>query len=735
MAQKRREVAELEEANKHLRNQVKAKRQNIATLEDLLKETNKARERDLLGLKNKIDPVDDGRPNMIKLFIAGPEGLCIEFNEKSDSSVLHIQKVASQAFITRKQREQSSRKLYVKLVHKGKLLQEESSLRECGVNSGDTILAIVEQGEETKEEPPPAVIVQQSAPQPDKNLELIDFLTKEQETMRKFASDFQQSLKDLVNRPQEKNSDSDIIEKMDRKWGQFEHGMRNQLEAKLLEYQALLAAQERGGQVVPVENKIYVDRRQGNMGELENDGEGVNLDEIYNKLRTSATQINILENQGLTANALINDLSDARRRQQEEIEELRRMLRNRGEAAPPEKIVIREEVRAPAPSAEPQPKPAKVMQPLHARQQSIGSKGNKWNSLSLEHITPSAAMGPLEEKPSSTKGHAEIKMDVAPVKKPDVKPVPEKKQVTIVEEVKKPEPQKVEPPPPTTVDIIFPLKFNPDLESISKVDMTISLAVDLSTDALIFETRKAVANKAKVNLPKVVLKLGARPLFMELDLPRNISTNFNAKTAVDLAKKGELTVTIPKGTPLTNAQIDLLTASFEKSVIEDAHRASDSGPDEGKSSEGGEGKGGDDRRSQLKIFSAKNGSMKFKKRRNWDDEYDDEEERAALHMEKQISGRDPNEAGISSKAGYLSVHRPNQLYREVRNSLENALGDISDRDGLTDEEMKEKVRSLDRFIANQLYFPHLQIYVFLYVIVFANHFNSAPSLSNLRWPT
>lgn len=164
LAKKRRELAELEESTKLLRNQVKAKKQNIATLEDLLREANRTREKELRKLKMKTGDASEPRPAILHFFIAGPEGLCVEFTQKAETTIAQLHKEARKAFISKRDVDVSYDvdSVDLRLVFKGKLLLPEQTIEECEIREGDTIMAMLV---ERKRPAEPAATVQ-PAPAP-----------------------------------------------------------------------------------------------------------------------------------------------------------------------------------------------------------------------------------------------------------------------------------------------------------------------------------------------------------------------------------------------------------------------------------------------------------------------------------------------------------------------------------------------------------------------------------------
>lgn len=185
LAKKRRELAELEEATKHLRNQVKAKKQNISTLEDLLRENSRRS-----AHEPKPHPVEQPRqvkPDKISFFVAGPDGLCVEFTERPETSIFNLRKSVSQAFVSKRDTESEHYNKVVRLVHKGILMLDDRTIEYYGIKAGDTVVTVIEKGEAVA----PAPAAQQPSPAKDNNnlTEMIEFLSKQQDAMRQFAND------------------------------------------------------------------------------------------------------------------------------------------------------------------------------------------------------------------------------------------------------------------------------------------------------------------------------------------------------------------------------------------------------------------------------------------------------------------------------------------------------------------------------------------------------------------
>jgi hypothetical protein len=196
ITKKRREMVELEESVKQLRNQVKAKKQNIETLEDLIKETNKTRERELRQIKKGQQlgiPASDLRPSKVKFFIAGPEGLCVEFIMNIETEISYLLKEAKKAFVSKRDREHDSDEVDIKLIYKGKVLLEQQTIESCEIQNGDTLMILIDRRKElsqiVKVAPVPVPVnTVDSAPLPadkgDTKL-LIEFLSQQQQSLMK----------------------------------------------------------------------------------------------------------------------------------------------------------------------------------------------------------------------------------------------------------------------------------------------------------------------------------------------------------------------------------------------------------------------------------------------------------------------------------------------------------------------------------------------------------------------
>ena len=164
---------------------------------------------------------------------------------------------------------------------------------------------------------------------------------------------------------------------------------------------------------------------------------------------------------------------------------------------------------------------------------------------------------------------------------------------------------------------------------------------------------------------------------MGIDLDED-SPEFTAKSAATLALSGQLTAKISKGKPVNNAQLDQLVSHWEGqqllglTQVPSSLRASkdDKSP------------------SKSLVSSSRQGiAASERKRRSWDD------------GESKMTGRDGKKEGTNPppiEEIWGSTHE-----MSLRKSLSATLLDLSDIEGLTDDELKTKV-----IISVLLYFTH-----------------------------
>ncbi|RYH30926.1 hypothetical protein EON65_03860 [archaeon] len=141
---KRRELVGLKEEVTSLYGQLKAKRRNLTTLEKLVKETGKA-----LRPSPQEEPSYD-KP--ISFYVSLPNNVFMELTERPSATVRNILSQVMNVLLTDRnfdplahfgslEEMQASPQNVLQLFSKGKLLLLDSSLVQCHVQSGDTLVA------------------------------------------------------------------------------------------------------------------------------------------------------------------------------------------------------------------------------------------------------------------------------------------------------------------------------------------------------------------------------------------------------------------------------------------------------------------------------------------------------------------------------------------------------------------------------------------------------------------
>lgn len=145
------------------------------------------------------------------------------------------------------------------------------------------------------------------------------------------------------------------------------------------------------------------------------------------------------------------------------------------------------------------------------------------------------------------------------------------------------------------------------------------------------------------------------------------AANMTAEAAKLLIAAGDLRLAILPGNPLTNAQIDMLAPTWEKNKVfttaasREGALAMESASD--------------------KAGAGASSKAKLRKRRNWDDEPDTGA--GAGNVRTSGTFDDANDHDFGKEPGSL----PKGVYRQMRSSLDEALSEISEKEGLTDDEL------------------------------------------------
>ena len=156
------------------------------------------------------------------------------------------------------------------------------------------------------------------------------------------------------------------------------------------------------------------------------------------------------------------------------------------------------------------------------------------------------------------------------------------------------------------------------------------------------------------------------------------AASFTAAQVRQLAASGELRYSILPGNPLTNAQIDMLVPSWEKNKVFTTTSST-------LASSRDSGDGGRDPRADNTGGGAK---ARLRKRRTWEDE---SPLASSTSGKAAARGKDTDEDdGFPAEPGTLAKG----VYHQMRSSLDEALSEISDKEGLTDEELSRQIGRL-----------------------------------------
>jgi hypothetical protein len=198
---KRKELEELRENSKVLRAQLRSKKKGIQTLEALLKESALDRNRDRESRhRNKsrnyesptpvvVSPtqpeIPKAKPPFTKFFVAGPNGLCVEFNVKNTAIIYDLKQDVKKAFISKRggvdlDNQGRVGEPTVSLIYQGRVLLDDSTIDNNEIRAGDTVVAVVEMNK-INTEPRPVEEKKAPDPQPLSSREMIELLSKHHE--------------------------------------------------------------------------------------------------------------------------------------------------------------------------------------------------------------------------------------------------------------------------------------------------------------------------------------------------------------------------------------------------------------------------------------------------------------------------------------------------------------------------------------------------------------------------
>jgi hypothetical protein len=226
------------------------------------------------------------------------------------------------------------------------------------------------------------------------------------------------------------------------------------------------------------------------------------------------------------------------------------------------------------------------------------------------------------------------------------------------------------------VNVTFPFALNPDLASSSGSgsssaasassadNLIIPVQRDLAVDDLLLELRMVISHMVDVPLNRVSLVLNGKTIVLGLDVPADVS--LTARNAAKMAASGELTAKIlpakadqkkPLKAAITDAQVDALVHRWEDEQLMGHIPVT----------------------AMMKKSFTRDQGKGIAKKRDWDDDKD-------LVSEEGLLG-EPDETPWGSKEEVL-----------LRRSLGSMLDDISDKEGLTDEEYEAKMKSLRKVV-------------------------------------
>lgn len=162
--EKRKELASLKEETLSLHQQIKSKRRNLTTLEKLVREAQDQREEE--DHTSKYTKKKTPTVPFVKFYITFPDGVYVELEELKETSIRHLLQVVRNALAGQKHPLQEGIHDNTKLFLRGKILLLDSTLAQCGVQDGDTIIVSSLQSDgtrvaESKHETAEAVAVQQ----------------------------------------------------------------------------------------------------------------------------------------------------------------------------------------------------------------------------------------------------------------------------------------------------------------------------------------------------------------------------------------------------------------------------------------------------------------------------------------------------------------------------------------------------------------------------------------------
>lgn len=295
LLRKRQEHAELQELVTLLESEVQTKKQGIAVLEALLLDSSKARlmetEAEADAAKARVQQAaEQGKtvaptqiqeiPEVLHFYVIdGARGMCVEFNERRETSLEKVAGAAASLFMGVQGATLGVGA--VKLVHRGVVLSEIKTLEECGLADGDSLVCV---GSQAAVQPHADVetALEKEKRYQEREADMQAMLMGQERALRNMTDELRGSFESVMNnRSQEVVSfdgGGEVLSRLDERYSKYESGMRQQLDAQLVQYEQIIT-------------KATGDLRKSGAGDLESDDEAERVDPRPRHVRHLEQQI------------------------------------------------------------------------------------------------------------------------------------------------------------------------------------------------------------------------------------------------------------------------------------------------------------------------------------------------------------------------------------------------------------------------------------------------------------
>ena len=327
LQRKRQEFSELQELVSVLENDVQTKKQGISVLETLLLDNSKAVNIEKSDAQNALEASSlknvetkkgsdtdhtqllTKRLDVIQFYVIdGIHGMCLEFNEHPDTL---LEKIAGDVVSVFAGASSSVSTVdSIKLVYRGVALSERKTLEECCVRDGDTVVAIlqaiaVDMHSKQQEELQHRELYEKHFREREEDINRL--FSGQEKALKHITQDLRASFESiLANKPLQEVLPYDggavrdeLLSKVDERYNKYEAGMRQQLDAQLVQYEQFIHQ---------ATDKL---RKSGGAGDLESDDDGERVD-------VRPTHVRHLERQIAETSAVVKEVSIALQRQNEE---------------------------------------------------------------------------------------------------------------------------------------------------------------------------------------------------------------------------------------------------------------------------------------------------------------------------------------------------------------------------------------------------------------------------------